>query len=47
METPNTGSLAGWWRRLGVGETDLVRVFRTFNAAAPSFRKESEVHERT
>lgn len=45
METPNTSSLSAWWSRLGVGETDLVRAFRGFNAYAEPFRKESEAHE--
>jgi coenzyme F420-reducing hydrogenase gamma subunit len=44
-ETPNTESLAGWWSRLGVTEQDLVRAFRTFNAWAEPFRKESVAHE--
>ncbi|HYU56579.1 MAG TPA: oxidoreductase [Actinomycetota bacterium] len=45
METPNTPSLAGWLGGLGMGEGDLVRVFRTFNANAPGFREESEAHD--
>jgi sulfhydrogenase subunit delta len=46
MESPNTPSLAGWMRdSLGSGEPDLVRSFRTFNAASPAFRAESESHE--
>ena len=45
METPNTGSLAAGWVRLGVGEPDLVRAFRGFNAYAEAFRRESEAHE--
>jgi sulfhydrogenase subunit delta len=45
-ETPNTGSLSGWWQRLGVEERDLVRAFRTFNAYAEAFRTESEAHEK-
>lgn len=45
METPNTNSLSAWWSRMGVGEADLVRVFRGFNAYAEPFRKESEAHE--
>ena len=45
METPNTRSLARWWSRLGVPEPGLVRVYRTFNANAEAFRKESEAHE--
>ena len=45
QETPNTASLARWWAGLGVGRPDLVRAFRTFNAAAPAFRRESEAQE--
>jgi sulfhydrogenase subunit delta len=45
MESPNTASLSGWWRGLGVNETELVHVFRTFNAWAEPFRRESEAHE--
>ncbi|HUI43969.1 MAG TPA: oxidoreductase [Terriglobia bacterium] len=44
-ETPNTGSLSAWWARLGVKEVDLVRAFRSFNANAEAFRRESEAHE--
>ena len=46
-ETPNTEALARRWRELGVESGDLVRSFRTFNAHAPAFRKESERHERS
>ena len=46
METPNTDSLAKWWSQLGVKEPDLVRAFRTFNAWAEPFRKESVAHEK-
>jgi len=45
-ETPNTKSLAARWSALGVGEKDLVRTFRGFNALAPAFRKEGDDHER-
>ncbi len=45
-ETPNTKSLSAWWSKLGVNEQDLVRVFRSFNAYAEPFRKESEAHEK-
>jgi sulfhydrogenase subunit delta len=45
-ETPNTASIAarfsGW---LGVSEPDIARTFRSFNAYADAFRKESETHE--
>ncbi|MFO8085959.1 MAG: hypothetical protein R6U27_16750 [Desulfobacterales bacterium] len=46
QETANTSSLAMWWKTLEVGEDDLVRAFRGFNACADPFRKESESHER-
>jgi len=45
METPNTVSLARRCSELGATEPSLVRVFRTFNANAEAFRKESEAHE--
>lgn len=45
METPNTASLARRWSELGASSADLVRVFRTFNANAEAFRKESTAHE--
>ena len=44
METPNTAALAKEWQALGATERDLMRVFRTFNACAEPFRKESEAH---
>jgi coenzyme F420-reducing hydrogenase gamma subunit len=44
-ETPNTASLSRQWSAMGVTEDDIVRVFRTFNAEAEPFRKESEAHE--
>jgi sulfhydrogenase subunit delta len=44
METPNAPALSGWLRGLGVGERDLERAWRTFNANAPAFREESERH---
>jgi len=46
METPNTASLASGWRALGSDDADLVRAFRSFNAGAEAFRRESESHER-
>ena len=46
METPNTASLAGWMRdSLGATRPELVRSFRSFNAARPAFRAESEAQE--
>ena len=45
-ETPNTSSLSAWWRHLDVNQQDLVRAFRSFNAYAEPFRRESEAHEK-
>lgn len=46
METPNTSSLAAWWQEsLGVDEAEVMRSFRTFNAFAEPFRKESMNYE--
>jgi sulfhydrogenase subunit delta len=45
QDTPNTGSLANRLRVLGMPEGDVMRVFRTFNSGAESFRRESERHE--
>ena len=45
-ETPNTDALSEWWNRLGVHDPDIVRAFRSFNAWAEPFRKESEARER-
>lgn len=46
METPNTASLSGWLRGLGLSEPALMRIYRTFNANAGPFREESERHDR-
>jgi hypothetical protein len=48
QETPNTVALSAWWQsQLGVLPVDLVRAFRSFNAEAEPFRRESEAHEHT
>ena len=44
-ETPNTVSSSSWFSSLGMGEVDLVQIYRTFNAGAEPFRRESETHE--
>jgi sulfhydrogenase subunit delta len=44
MESPNTAALARQAKALGMDSGELQRVFRTFNAAAPAFRAESERH---
>ncbi len=41
-ETPNTASLNSW---SGMEDRDIVRVYRTFNAARPAFLEASEAHE--
>jgi sulfhydrogenase subunit delta len=46
METPNTEALSARLAALGSQEVDLVRVYRTFNAASPAFRAAGEAHER-
>ena len=45
-ETTNTASLSVWWNQLGVSDPEIMRAFRSFNAWAEPFRKESEAHER-
>jgi sulfhydrogenase subunit delta len=44
-ETPNAPSLSGWLTGLGMDAKALERVYRTFNANAEPFRKESERHD--
>ena len=44
-ETPNTISLSKRWKQLAVSEQDLLHTYRTFNAYAEPFLKESEAHE--
>jgi sulfhydrogenase subunit delta len=45
-ETPtNTASLAAWFETLGASKQDIVRAFRSFNATAEPFRKQSELYE--
>jgi len=45
-ETPNTSSLSEWWLKNGMKRDDLVRLYRSFNAYADPFRKESEANEK-
>lgn len=44
-EAVNAASLAGWLGDRGMEDPDLVRVFRTFNAAAPAFARQSAAIE--
>ncbi len=45
METPNASSLGGWFAAHEVGRPAIRDMFRTYNAGATAFRKESESHE--
>jgi sulfhydrogenase subunit delta len=45
QDTPNTGSLANRLGVLGMHEAQVFRIFRTFNAGAEPFRRESERHD--
>lgn len=41
-ETPNMSSMSSWLKHLNVKDDDILRAYRTFNANAEPFRKESE-----
>ncbi|MGH4025211.1 MAG: oxidoreductase [Pseudonocardiaceae bacterium] len=45
-ETVNAASLTTWLGEIGMAEGDIVRVFRTFNAASAAFREASDAHDR-
>jgi coenzyme F420-reducing hydrogenase gamma subunit len=45
QDSPNTASMARVMSRRGLGEPQILRLYRTFNAAAEAFRAESERHE--
>jgi coenzyme F420-reducing hydrogenase gamma subunit len=45
MESPNTESLAVWWRSLGVSERAISDAFRSYNSYAEPFRKASDRHD--
>ena len=42
MASPNVESLTNALSLLGMAESDITRIFRTFNAGAPDFRAASE-----
>ena len=44
-ETPNTTSLGTWFGSSGLGPPHIRDFFRSFNAGADPFRRESEAHE--
>jgi coenzyme F420-reducing hydrogenase gamma subunit len=45
-ENANAPSLGRQFRELGLGNHEIMLVFRGFNAYSESFRKESEAHEK-
>jgi len=45
VETPNTRALSEQWKTLGKSPLEILRVFRSYNAYADAFRKESDAHE--
>jgi coenzyme F420-reducing hydrogenase gamma subunit len=45
-ENPNTASLSRAFGSIGAKNSDLVRIYRTFNANAEAFREESKANER-
>lgn len=45
-ETPNTEALAEQLHALGMSGDELVRAFRSYNAEAAEFKRESILHER-
>lgn len=44
MERPNMAALTAEWRRLGAASGEIKRVLRGFNADAPAFREEGDLH---
>jgi sulfhydrogenase subunit delta len=45
QDTPNTSALADCLLDLGMDDDQVMRIYRTFNAASEPFRQESERHE--
>jgi coenzyme F420-reducing hydrogenase gamma subunit len=46
MEAPNAPALSARMAELGSEDVDLVRVYRTFNAATPAFTEAGDAHLR-
>lgn len=44
-ESPNARALSEQWAALGATSSDIMHAFRSFNAYAEAFRRESEAHE--
>jgi sulfhydrogenase subunit delta len=47
QDTPNTASMTERLRVHGMDEPQVLRIYRTFNAASEAFARESERHETT
>ncbi len=45
MDATNTGSLSGWFGGHGVSRVQIKDMYRSFNAGAEAFRRESEAHD--
>lgn len=45
-EACNPAAMTSLWMKGGMTNAELLRLFRSFNASADSFRKESELHEK-
>ena len=45
-ETPNMIAMSERFAKMGLKNDDIIRLYRTFNAYAEPFRKESEAYER-
>ena len=45
MESPNTASLTQQWQKLGVKPREVLQIYRSFNAGAEPFLRESQAHE--
>jgi sulfhydrogenase subunit delta len=46
MDSPNTNSLAAKFKEMGSTKFEVMSLFRSFNAYAEAFRKESEANEK-
>lgn len=46
MDSPNTSSLANQFKTMGLTKFDIMILFRSYNAYAEAFRKESEANEK-
>jgi coenzyme F420-reducing hydrogenase gamma subunit len=45
MDSPNPSALSKRWKELGASNEDVLFAYRSFNAYAEAFRRESDAHE--